>query len=111
MIDIREPLKSVRKKLDKKMGFSLASYDFWLQEQQMLPDDSTLVDQCIQGEGLVQIKMEIANNRINIVDVLKPEEELVAAEQVESKRKRHYSSTDESSSPSKPKINLGLHYD
>ena len=103
LIDIREPLKSVRKKLDKKMGFSLSSYDFWLQEQQMLPDDSTLVDQCIQGEGLVQIKMEIANGRINIVDVLKPEDELVAAE-VESKRKRHYSSTDESTSPSKPKI-------
>ena len=102
LIDIRTPLGTLRKKLDKKMGYSVKSYDFWLQEQQILSDEMTLVDQCIQGEGLVQIKMEIANGKINIVDVLKPEEELVAEVET-NKRKPQYSSTDEASSPSKIK--------
>ena len=103
LIDIREPLRTLKKKLEKKMGNSLKNYSFWLQEQQLLDDNSTLVDQCIQGEGLVQIKMEIANGKINIVDVIKPDEGLVA-EAESTKRKRKYSSTDESSSPNKTKI-------
>ncbi len=43
----------------------------------MLSDESNLTDECIQGEGLVQIKVEVSNGKINIVDVLKPEEDLV----------------------------------
>ena len=35
-----------------------------------------LVDQCVQGEGLVQINVELKSegglNKINIMDVLKP---------------------------------------
>lgn len=38
-----------------------------------------LVDQCVQGEGLVQINVEIKtegdSKKINIVDVLKPTDE------------------------------------
>ena len=84
------------------MGYSLKNYEFWLQEQQMLGDEMSLADQCIQSEGLVQIKVEIANGKINIVDVLKPEEDLVT--ETDTKRKRQYSSTDDGGSPSKPKI-------
>ena len=38
-----------------------------LQETQMLSDEMTLADQCIQSEGLVQIKMMVANGKINIM--------------------------------------------
>lgn len=36
-----------------------------------------LVDQCVEGEGIVQINVQLQtlNRRINIVDVLKPTEE------------------------------------
>lgn len=36
-----------------------------------------LVDQCVQGEGLVQVNVEIKyhQKKINIVDVLKPAED------------------------------------
>lgn len=44
-----------------------------------LEPQKNLVDQCVQGEGLVQINVELVeteqDKRINIVDVLKPTEE------------------------------------
>ena len=53
--------------------------DFWLQDSQLLEPHMNLVDQCVQGEGLVQIICEIKDEenlkKINIVDVLKPPEE------------------------------------
>ena len=67
----------LKESLAGRVGHSLKNYDFWLQETQMLSDEMTLVEQCIQGEGLVQIKVEISNGKINIVDLLKPEEDLV----------------------------------
>lgn len=38
-----------------------------------------MVDQCVQGEGLVQVNIQIQSNlqRINIIDVLKPAEDYV----------------------------------
>lgn len=40
-----------------------------------------MVDQCVQGEGLVQVNVQIKTDgnvkKINIVDVLKPAEEYV----------------------------------
>ena len=97
LIDIREPLGSLRRKLDKKMGFSVKSFSFWLQDSQKLSDDMTLVDQCVQGEGLVQIKMEVSEGKINIVDVLKPDDNLMTSEDDNppGPRKRHDSSADE----------------
>ena len=97
-----------------------------LQETQMLTDEMSLADQCIQSEGLVQIKMMVANGKINIMgtinlacykriqshilmilftDVLKPEEDLVT-EVGETKRggKRQHSSVDpDATSPKKIK--------
>lgn len=37
------------------------------------------MDQCVQGEGLVQVNVQIrfAQRRINIVDVLKPADDYV----------------------------------
>ena len=54
-IDIREPLNNLRLALEKKLCQDLTGYEFWLQDAQKLPSDTTLVDQCIQGEGLVQV--------------------------------------------------------
>ena len=81
LIDIREPLFNLRKMLEKKIKMNLRQYDFWLQDSQLLPENTTLVEQCVQGEGLVQINVEIKTdengaNKINIVDVLKPPDDM-----------------------------------
>jgi GA-binding protein transcription factor alpha len=81
LIDIREPLKNLKKNLERRLKLDLSEYDFWLQDTQMLPGDTSLVDQCVQGEGMVQINVEIKEDeetdtkKINIIDVLKPADE------------------------------------
>ena len=56
----------------------LKLYLILIQDSQLLEPDMNLVDQCVQGEGLVQIICEIKEEdnlkKINIVDVLKPPE-------------------------------------
>lgn len=44
----------------------------------MLEAFTTLVDQCVKGEGLVQVNAQILDTtkRINIADVVKPTEEV-----------------------------------
>lgn len=44
-----------------------------------LEPDKNLVDQCVKGEGLVQINVQVrtASKRINIVDVLKPTDDVL----------------------------------
>lgn len=41
-----------------------------------------LVDQCVQGEGMVQVNVQVKveEKKINIVDVLKPAEEFIEIE-------------------------------
>ena len=45
-------------------------------DSQILEPDMNLVDQCLQGEGLVQINVELKSEgglkKINIMDVVKP---------------------------------------
>lgn len=76
-MDIREPLATLKLLLEQRLGVELPGYDFWLQNTQQLEPHRTLVDQCVQGEGLVQINVQIQTHlkRINIVDVLKPADE------------------------------------
>lgn len=78
-MDIREPLSTLRNLLEQRLGVELADYSFWLQDAQMLESHKNLVDQCVQGEGLVQVNVQIkaTQRRINIVDVLKPAEDYV----------------------------------
>ena len=59
LMDIREPLLKLRSVLEQKLGCDLSDHDFWLQDQQPLEETMTLVEQCVQGEGLVQINVEI----------------------------------------------------
>lgn len=48
-----------------------------------MEDDKNLVDQCVQGEGLVQVNVQILGNlkRLNIIDVLKPAEDYIHIEE------------------------------
>ncbi|XP_073989654.1 DNA-binding protein Ets97D isoform X2 [Rhodnius prolixus] len=87
-MDIREPLSSLKYLLQEKLGTDLNEYSFTLQDSQMLEGHKNLVDQCVQGEGLVQINVELkeenGDKRINIIDVLKPAEEYVELENEDS---------------------------
>ncbi|XP_011881306.1 PREDICTED: DNA-binding protein Ets97D isoform X2 [Vollenhovia emeryi] len=78
-MDIREPLSKLRTLLEDKLTIDLKNYSFWLQNAQMLESHKNLVDQCVQGEGLVQINVQIKpmQKRINIVDVLKPADDYI----------------------------------
>ncbi|XP_011186344.1 DNA-binding protein Ets97D isoform X2 [Zeugodacus cucurbitae] len=80
-MDIREPLRTLQKLAEKKIGMNLKGYKFYLQDTQELEPHKNLVDQCVKGEGLVQINVQIqtAEQHINIVDVLKPTEAALAA--------------------------------
>ncbi|XP_013102530.1 DNA-binding protein Ets97D [Stomoxys calcitrans] len=96
-MDIREPLRTLQKLLEKKVGLSLQGYEFWLQDAQELEPHKNLVDQCVKGEGLVQINVEIKYiiKRINILDVLKPTEDALAALAAEEAYKTDASTDDE----------------
>lgn len=76
-MDIREPLSKLRELLEQRLGVPLQEYSFTLQGNQHLQSDKNLTDQCVQGEGLVQINVDIETHlkRINILDVLKPAED------------------------------------
>ncbi|XP_017092839.2 DNA-binding protein Ets97D [Drosophila bipectinata] len=80
-MDIREPLSTLKKLVERKIGVGLNYYSFWLQDAQELEPHKNLVDQCVKGEGLVQINVQIQTiqKRINIADVLKPTEAALAA--------------------------------
>lgn len=79
-MDIRDPIKTLKTLLEQKTGMNLLKYEVWLQNLQMLESHKNLVDQCVKGEGLVQInaQVKVADKRINIADVVKPTEEVLA---------------------------------
>nr|CAI5829285.1 unnamed protein product [Callosobruchus analis] len=85
-MDIREPLTKLKKLIEHRLGVGLQGYIFALQGVQMLDDHMNLVDQCVQGEGIVQINVQVQTNlkRINIIDVLKPAEDYVHMEDSDS---------------------------
>ncbi|XP_052750250.1 DNA-binding protein Ets97D-like [Galleria mellonella] len=79
LMDIRTRLSKLRAMLERRLGTDLSDYTFWLQDAKMLENHKTLVEQCIRGEGVVQVNVQVrpADRKINILDVLKPDEELV----------------------------------
>ncbi|XP_050069572.1 DNA-binding protein Ets97D [Anopheles maculipalpis] len=84
-MDLRENLSTLRGLVERRIGLSLKHYEFWLQGSTMLESHKNLVDQCVQGEGLVQINVQVQPNkrRINIADVLKPTDEVLESYQRE----------------------------
>ena len=77
-MDIREPLVNLKRGLERKLKTDLSEFDFWLQDRELLEETMTLVDHTVQGEGRVQINLdmktdpETGRGKINILDVLKP---------------------------------------
>ncbi|XP_031640691.1 DNA-binding protein Ets97D-like [Contarinia nasturtii] len=80
-MDIQLPIETLKVLLQEKTKKNLTNYEVWLQNVQMLEPFKTLVDQCVKGEGLVQVNAQILDGpkRINIADVVKPTEEVVNA--------------------------------
>ncbi|KAJ3653088.1 hypothetical protein Zmor_019005 [Zophobas morio] len=83
-MDIQEPLSKLRQLLEQRLGLSLEEYSFYLQGAQMLENNKNLVEQCVQGQGLVQINVQLQVNlkRINILDVLKPAEDYIHVDEL-----------------------------
>lgn len=77
-MDIQSPIQTLKVLLQEKTKKDLSGYNVWLQNVQMLEPFKTLVDQCVKGEGLVQVNAQILDDlkRINIADVVKPTEEV-----------------------------------
>ncbi|GFR25689.1 DNA-binding protein Ets97D [Trichonephila clavata] len=82
-MDITKPLTYLRSLLEHRTGLDLSEYRFFLQDIQELDASKNLVNQCVQGEGLVQINVNISEmdgiKKINIADVLKPSEEIAVS--------------------------------
>ncbi|XP_049883860.1 DNA-binding protein Ets97D [Pectinophora gossypiella] len=81
LMDIRTRLSKLRTMLERRLGVDLSDYTFWLQDAKMLECHKTLVEQCIRGSGVVQVNLQIrpSTRKINILDVLKPDEELATS--------------------------------
>lgn len=80
-MDIAEPLATLKQLLELRLQCSLAGHQFFLQDSFPLDTKKSLVDQCVQGEGMVQINLEVKSQpgmkpKINILDILKPAEEV-----------------------------------
>lgn len=56
-MDIQLPIETLIVLLQEKTRKDLPGYDVCLQNGQMLKPFKTLVDQCIKGEGLVQVNV------------------------------------------------------
>ncbi|XP_034112280.1 DNA-binding protein Ets97D [Drosophila albomicans] len=103
-MDIREPLSTLKKLVEQKIGVELHYYTFCLQDAQELEPHKNLVDQCVKGEGLVQINVQIQTIRkkINIADVLKPTEAALATLAIEEASQPHMQDSDKSSTSDSP---------
>ncbi|XP_063440106.1 GA-binding protein alpha chain-like isoform X4 [Mytilus trossulus] len=87
-MDIAEPLATLKTLLEMRLQCSLSDHQFYLQDAIQLDTTKSLVDQCVQGEGMVQINLEIKSQpgvkpKINIVDILKPADEVEPQQIVE----------------------------
>ncbi|XP_003748208.1 DNA-binding protein Ets97D [Galendromus occidentalis] len=91
-MEISEPLIVLKGLLETRLGLNLRDFKFFLQDTQELDPQRNLVDQCVQGEGLVQVNVEISyknrSKKINIVDVLKPSDETLAELEAEAAPKK-----------------------
>ncbi|XP_047542481.1 DNA-binding protein Ets97D isoform X1 [Vanessa atalanta] len=85
LMDIRTRLSRLKSMLERRLNTDLSDYTFWLQDAKMLENHKTLVEQCIRGSGVVQVNIQIRSfqKKINIMDVLKPDEELLQLPQDE----------------------------
>uniref|UniRef100_A0A336MJP5 CSON002562 protein n=1 Tax=Culicoides sonorensis TaxID=179676 RepID=A0A336MJP5_CULSO len=85
-MDLIKPLSHLKTLVENQVGAKLTGFKFWLQDSQELSPDKNLVDQCVQGAGIVQINVQVIQNekKINIVDVLKPSDDVLASYETEN---------------------------
>lgn len=72
LMNVTEPLETMRKLLESQLHCSLEQFEFWLQDTMKLDPSVNLVQQCVVGTGMVQINVELKCERLNIIDVLQP---------------------------------------
>ena len=79
-MDIQDNLSVLKILLEARFGIDLAEFEFWLQNSQKLDADCSLVEQCIEGSGIVQVNLEFITqngvHKINILDVLRPMDDM-----------------------------------
>ncbi len=77
MMDIAEPLASLKKALEHRLQCSLKDHEIYLQNSTLLSEDKSLVEQGINAKGILQFSVQVISAqgvkpRLNIVDVIKP---------------------------------------
>ncbi|CAO1311568.1 unnamed protein product [Diamesa hyperborea] len=82
-MNLTDPLNNLRSLVELELGVKtgeLKDFEFWLQDTQRLESHKNLTEQCVQGDGLVQINLQVQleHKKINIIDVLKPTDEVLA---------------------------------
>lgn len=77
-MDIQSPIQTLTVLLQEKTGKDLGGYSVWLKNEEMLDPLETLLNQCEDGEGVVQVNAQISDGvkRINITDVVIPSGEV-----------------------------------
>ena len=58
-MEITEPLTTLRELLEARLSCNLSEHEFYLQDSLLLDPTKNLVEQCVQGEGMVQINVEV----------------------------------------------------
>ena len=58
-MEITEPLTKLRELLEARLSCDLSGHEFYLQDNLKLEPTKNLVEQCVQGEGMVQINVEV----------------------------------------------------
>ncbi|XP_077985615.1 GA-binding protein alpha chain-like isoform X2 [Glandiceps talaboti] len=77
MMDIAEPLTTLKKLLEVRLQCSLDEHEVFLQNTAQLDHTKSLLEQGVSAEGAVQFSCQIISSqgvkpRVNIVDIVKP---------------------------------------
>ena len=100
IIDIKEPLKSIRESLGVKLLIDLSDCEFSLEGSEKLDPESTLAEFCEKDEGLIEIDYQIKENYkecgektciIDIVNVVEPRDNLEIKTESETDNTQFYS--------------------
>ncbi|XP_033106211.1 GA-binding protein alpha chain-like [Anneissia japonica] len=77
MMDIAEPMSSLKKLLEHRLQCNLDEHEIYLQNTAMVDGSKSLLEQGVSAEGIVQFSVQVisslgAKPRLNIVDIVKP---------------------------------------
>ncbi|XP_071957961.1 GA-binding protein alpha chain-like isoform X2 [Antedon mediterranea] len=75
MMDIAEPMSSLKKLLEQRLQCNLSEHELYLQNLVMVDGSKSLLEQGVSAEGIVQFSVQVISGskpRLNIVDIVKP---------------------------------------